>query len=155
MPGDNGYYAPVQYTILWPVIGLVLIALVIAWYVWMLRHVRRRARGTAPRPVPPPSASTLRDRYLGLIREIEQEHASGSLSTRRAHQRLGGILRMYAHESSGVRAQVMTLADLDRAGLVPLTRAVSAYYPVEFREAETGSVPDAAALARQVVTTWS
>lgn len=155
MPGDNGYYAPVQYTILWPVIGLVLIALVIAWYVWMIRHVRRRARGSAPRPAPAPSPSMLRDRYLGLISEIEQEHASGSLSTRRAHQRLGGILRMYAHESSGVRAQVMTLADLDRAGLVPLTRAVSAYYPVEFREAETGSVPDAAALARQVVTTWS
>lgn len=155
MPGDNGYYAPVQYTILWPVLGLVLIALVIAWYVWMLRHVRRRARGSAPKPVAAPSPSVLRERYLGLIGEIEQEHADGVLSTRRAHQRLGGILRMYAHESSGVRAQVMTLADLDRAGLVPLTRAVSAYYPVEFREAETGSVPEAASLARQVVTTWS
>jgi len=155
MPGDNGYYAPVQYTLLWPVLGLVLIALVIGWYVWMLAHVRRRARGSAPRPAPQPSPTVLRDRYLALIGEIERDHGDGALSTRRAHQRLGAILRMYAHESSGVRAQVMTLADLDRAGLAPLSRAVSAYYPVEFREAETGSVAEAATLARQVVTTWS
>ncbi|MGG7466470.1 hypothetical protein [Plantibacter sp. YIM 135347] len=154
VPEDNGYYPPAQYSMLWPVLGLLLIALVIAWYVWMTWYVRRRTAKAQTTTRQTPSPATLRVRYLGLIDEIEHDFGAGALSTRKAHQKLGLIVRMYAHESSGVRAQVMTLDDLNQAKLFPVARAVSSYYPAEFREAESGSVHDAAEMARQVVTTW-
>lgn len=154
VPGDNGYYAPMQYSVLWPILGLVLLGLVVVWYVWMIRHVRRRAKAPETPAFVPPSTEVLRSRFFGLIDQIEGEYASGAVTSRIAHQQLGRIVRMYAQESRGVRAQVMTLDDLNRAELFPVAQAVSAYYPAEFRELESGSVRDAAAIARGVVDTW-
>lgn len=153
MPDEGEYFAPVQYQTGWIWLGVAVVVLVVLWYVFVLLFTRTRRE----RPVAPPAPvdrRSLAERYVSLVGEIEREHAEGRISSRAAHQRLGTLVRLFAHEASGVPAQVMTLDDLAKAELHPVAETVAAYYPAEFAELEQGDVATAAELARRMVTTW-
>lgn len=156
MQDGNGYYAPIQYNPGWIWLGVFIIALIVAWYVFVWWFARRRNR--PPKAAPPVdprlTAQNLRNKYFELINEIERAHAEGQITRRTAHQKLGTLVRFYVHEASGVPAQVMTLDDLTRANLRSLADAVASYYPAEFASIEQGDVPASAHRAKEVVATW-
>ncbi|GAB3617861.1 hypothetical protein GCM10027416_24180 [Okibacterium endophyticum] len=156
MPDDSGYYAPVQFQPLWAVLGLVLVVLVIAWYVFVWWYSRRKHRPKAVQTAADsgPSIEELRSRYRALIDEVERSAGEGMTSGRAAHHRLGDLVRSFVSEATGVKARSMTLDDLERADLHEVAAAVETYYPAEFAEIEQGDVGRSAAMARQVVTTW-
>ena len=83
MLDDKGFFGPYQYPhwVLWLVLGLLLLALVAAWVVFVLRFSARRLppaarRAAAQAVVDLPS---VRLRYLGLIDEVEAASAAGRL----------------------------------------------------------------------------
>lgn len=156
MPDDSGYYGLAQYQPLWLILGLGLLALIAAWYVFVWLYSRRKHR---PKPLPPVpdrgvTVDELRSRYLRLIEDVEQAFARNELTRRMAHQRLGILVRAYAWESRGIKAQSMTLRDLEHAKVKGVADAVELYYPAEFAELEQGDVARSASAARQVVSTW-
>jgi hypothetical protein len=157
MPGVDGYNAPATYSPLWSWLGFGILVLVAAWYLFVWWWSRRKHR--MPRP---PSASNaileaglLRDKYYDLIEEVEEAWRREELSTRAAHQKLGTLVRFFVFESSGRKAQVMTLEDLNQANLRSVADAVEQYYPAEFAAVEQGDVPASAGIAREVVGTWN
>ena len=157
MPGVDGYTPPVGYSPLWTYLGIGILMLVAAWYVFVWWWSRRKHR--MPQP---PSASNaileaglLKDKYYDLIEEVEEAWRREELSTRAAHQKLGTLVRFFVFESSGRQAQVMTLEDLNQANLRSVADAVEQYYPAEFAAVEQGDVPSSAGIARQVVGTWN
>ncbi len=157
MPGVDGFYPPAAYQPIWAVLGIGLLVLVAAWYVfiwwWSKRKHRMPPTPAAENPVL--VAGRLKDKYYDLIEEVEQAWRSEELSTRAAHQKLGTLVRFFVFESSGRQAHVMTLEDLNQANLRSVADAVEQYYPAEFAPLEEGDVPHSAGIAREVVGTWN
>lgn len=159
MPGGNGFFPPVAYSPLWAALAAVLLLALAAFYI-LVPLLTRQTRAPEPEPEMdlswmPVDVPALREKYEVLISEVEAAHRSGALSARAAHQRLSLLLRLFAYESSGIRAPHMTLAELREARNSPLSDAVAKLYPGEFEATPRGTVQDAAEVARRLVHTWS
>jgi hypothetical protein len=157
MPGGEGFYPPTTYAPIWVILGVILLVLVVAWFVFVWWWSNRKHRMPHPPPAADPllEAARLKSKYYGLIEEVEGAWRAEELSTRAAHQKLGTLVRFFVFESSGRKAQVMTLEDLNQANLRSVADAVEQYYPAEFAAVEQGDVPSSANVAREVVGTWS
>lgn len=160
MLDDNGFFGPYQYPLwgLWLALGLLGVALVVGWYVFVVRFSARRlppaersARRAARVDLP-----SVREKYLDLIDEVDRASADGRLDDRAVHARLSLLLRFFVHETEGVETHVMTLSDLREADLPsPLTGAVEQNYPPAFRRAHPGDPAGAVSTAREVVRSWA
>ncbi|RKR73833.1 hypothetical protein [Frondihabitans australicus] len=158
MLGDRGFFGPAQYEwwALYLVIGVLLVALVVAWFVFVSRFSRTRVpRPVVEAPRRPADLRLLQAKYAGLIDEVEAEHRAGRLGDRAVARRLSLLLRFFASEASGVDAQVMTLSDLRLARLPTVTGAVEGYYPPAFRASSETDAAEAVATAREVVRSWN
>jgi hypothetical protein len=151
--GDNGFFAPVQYGPAWALIGLLLFALIVAWFVAvpLLTRTRPVVSDAAARAALAPAT---RARYLDLITEVGHAHSRAELTGREAHQRLSSLVRGFVHESSGYPASSMTLAELRRLNLPGLTAAVERFYPEEFGTDGSTTVASSVQSAQAVVTDW-
>lgn len=142
------------------VIGCVIAALVIGWVSWVFWVTRRQKARTiatlGAKPIVQKDINALKKKYLGLIDEVAQQSAKRQLNNRASHQKLSLLVRLFAFEASGFRAQVMTLADISKGRFPALRDVIATYYPNEFDNDHVvmGSVDDALQRARQVVTTW-
>lgn len=155
---DRGFFGPAQYDrfVLYLVIGVLLLALVAAWFVFAVRFSRTRV--PAPAIEPPKRREPLgrlQAKYGAMIDEVQAEWQAGRLTERAVHSRLSLLLRFFASEASGIDAQVMSLADLRRAPLPRVAGAVEHYYPPAFQKEHPGDPEAAVGLAREVVRTWS
>lgn len=157
MPGVDGYFPPTSYDPIWAMLGVVILALVALWYVFVWWWSRRKHRMPPRQPETNPilEAGRLKDKYYDLIEEVEEAWRRDELTTRAAHQKLGTLVRFFVFESSGRKAQVMTLEDLNQANLRSVADAVELYYPAEFAPLDQGDVPHSAGIAREVVGTWN
>ena len=149
----------VDYDPLWLVIGCLLLGAIILWYGFVFYSTRRcshRSLATLkPKPYTPPDLTDLKQKYQQLIDEIEQNHTAGKLSSRKAHQKLSHVLRMFVVEINGHRVDTLTLRDLEKTRYKTLATAIKQFYIPEFTAVEQGSVAEAAALARKTVTAWN
>lgn len=147
-------YGPFGYGPWW-VLGASAILLVIAAYAFGWLWTRPRGILTPPPPPPVPiDVRSVKEKYLGMIDEVAAEHAAGDLEPRQLAQRLSLVLRFFAHESTGVVAEVMTLREVGEADLPSVQGAVSQYYPSSFRRAAKHDPEAAISAARRVVSTW-
>ena len=149
----------VDYDPLWLIIGCLLLGAIILWYGFVFYSTRRRSHRSLatlkPKSYTPPDLTDLKQKYQQLIDEIEQNHAAGKLSSRKAHQKLSHILRMFVVEINGHRVDTLTLRDLEKTRYKTLTAAIKQFYIPEFTAVEQGSVAEAAALARKTVAAWN
>ncbi|MBG6239741.1 hypothetical protein IWX78_002731 [Mycetocola sp. CAN_C7] len=157
MPGIDGYTPPASYAPIWTFLGIGILVLIAAWYLFIWWWSRRKHRMPPSTPTQNVllEAGLLKNKYYDLIDEVEQSWRQGDLSTRAAHQKLGTLVRFFVFESSGRKAQVMTLEDLNQANLHSVADAVEQYYPAEFAAVEQGDLPSSAGIAREVVGTWN
>lgn len=155
-PLDN-LIPPIQYPSIWLIIGMILAAASVVWAIAAIITTRpARPQAVTPRPpVRPQTLNDIRARYEQRIRAIEAGHAEGSIARREGHLQLSAVVREYAQETRGIDAPVMTLQELQGAGLEPVSGAVALFYPAEFMPGELGDIPTAAQTARQVVLGWS
>ena len=149
----------VDYDSLWLVVGCLLLGAIILWYGFVFYSTRRRPHRSLatlkPKPYTPPDLTDLKQKYQQLIDEIEQNHAAGKLSSRKAHQKLSHILRMFVVEINGHRVDTLTLRDLEKTRYKTLAAAIKQFYIPEFTAVEQGSVAEAVALARKTVAAWN
>ena len=159
MLDDTGFFGPYQYQlwVLWLALGLLLLALVVAWFVFVLRFSARRLPPSARRAAADAAVDlpSVRLRYLGLIDEVQAESDAGRLGERAVHSRLSLLLRFFVHETAGADTHVMTLADLREADLPRVADAVEQWYPPAFAAQHPGDPRRAVDTAREVVRSWS
>lgn len=147
-------YGPFGYHPWW-VLGVA--ALLVTALLYGAAWLWTRPRGILEPPPPPPvpiDVRSVKEKYLAMIDEVAGEHASGELDARGLAQRLSLVLRFFAHESTGVVAEVMTLRDLEQAQLPVVHGAVAQYYPSSFRRVARHDPEAAVESARRVVSTW-
>jgi hypothetical protein len=155
MPGGSGFFPPVQYSPVWLVIGVVILAVIAGWYLFVMLLTRRR-----PEPVNlvgsiPELTTTVREAYLTRIDEVGWRYRNGSVGFSDAHHELSALVRSFAAEARGIRAQYMTLDDLRATPHADLAETVEALYPGAFSGESRGSIDDATARARLLVDEWN
>lgn len=155
MPGEGTFYAPVGYSIWWPLLGAALLLLCCGAVAWIWIGTRPRSGAAVPGFVAPRNPDSVRQRYLQLIAAIAQRHRAGELGARDAHLELSLAVRTFVHEMTGLQTQRMTLAQLRAHGLPLVGDAVELLYPGEF-SAYGGpfTVAQAADMAQGVVQSW-
>lgn len=151
-----GFYAPDPYSTSWLLIGIGLVGLIAAWYVWVWRSARERPVVVPPR-ITPDRLSRLRADYTREIELVLSRARQGTITQRRAHQQVSVLVRHFVQEVSGIKAPTMTLTDLNASGarLSPVSRVVGALYPGEFGPRDTDTLEGAGRVAKEVVGRWS
>ena len=153
---------PVLYSWWVPVVGVLLIALVIAYLVWSVRSTRRRPEDRMP-PQPPRSMyggdpfAAVRPVYLARVDALERRYTAGGLDARALHLELSALVRDFASVRGGMDARVLTLSDLRRIqGTGRLASLIETYYRPAFARygAIGASTEQAVAGARRVISQW-
>ncbi|MBU9762916.1 hypothetical protein FR943_03485 [Mycobacterium sp. TNTM28] len=142
--------APLPYSVLWLVLGVLLVLGVIGWFVgvvvWTLPVERLR---TIP-VIRDISARVLRRKFGLAIGKVSARHHAGELTSRQAYTEMSRILRNFVYFRTGVAAQYMALGEVADSPAAAAAPAVSALYSRQF---ELGDSPDVAATAAQVRST--
>ncbi|HYH76385.1 MAG TPA: hypothetical protein VD841_02620 [Arthrobacter sp.] len=156
MQDNAGFYAPLQYSPLWLWAGIGLLAMVLAWYLFVFFSTRTpRGAAAAPRFTPPSDINRLKEAYLLRINAVEADAAAGRLTSRASHQELSLLVRKFARDVTGVDAPRMTLAELDSHPLPGAANAVGRLYPGEFGAEPLPPLGRSAEAAREAVRSWS
>jgi hypothetical protein len=153
--GDAEYFPPVQYSSGWLLLALGIVLLVVAWIVFVLVITRRREVPLSVSQPVPGMTSTVREGYLASIDDVGRRYADGRVAFSQAHHELSALVRSFAAESRGVRAQYMTLDDLRKTPHSALALTVERLYPGAFSGETGGSIDEAAARASELVRTWN
>ena len=157
MDADPVYLAPQDYTVVWPLLGGIILLGLLVWglSIWMMTRAPEEGGGDAP--LPPEALMKLRRDALARIDAVEQEVGAGRTPARRGHHELSKVVRGFVSRASGLEADTMTAADLRQRGPAHLAALIEEYYPRQFgiEEADRPSISRSAAAARQVVGGWS
>ncbi|GAA4427461.1 hypothetical protein GCM10023169_27470 [Georgenia halophila] len=140
-----------------PTVGAVLLALVLAWYIFVHvwtnpeRVAARARKDWAPSPMPP----TLRQRYAAEVDAHHARYARGEYDLRVLHLELSATMRKFASERIGTDVTAWTRGDI--GGYDP-TRRVGEVLAV-YEEPSFAVRSDAEALvsvtnAKEVITRW-
>jgi hypothetical protein len=155
MPGGESFVPPVQYSPIWLVLGVLVVALVIAWYVFAILSTRPRPEPQRPSSVVPGLTPPMREAYLARIDDVRRRYGDGGLAFSDAHHELSALVRRFAAEARGIRAQYMTLDDLRRTEHRELAATVESLYPGAFSGESRGSIDDATQRASELVRSWN
>jgi len=147
--------APLPYSVLWLVLGILLILGVIGWFggvvVWTLPVERLR---TIP-VIRDISARVLRRKFGSAVGQVADRYRAGELSSRQAYAEMSRILRNFVFYRTGVRAQYMTLGEVERGPAAAAAPIVKALYTRQFDVVDHPDVAVAAAQVRSAIRSWS
>jgi hypothetical protein len=147
---------PMNYGVLWPLLGVLALLLVIVWFIIVPLIARRIAREVPADEVVLPRFTALgRAGTLSAIDEVERLALERQISVREAHIRFSGLVRSYASEGSLVDARTMTLTELRDHGMTTIANAVAQFYPIAFQEDELTELGAAPTIAREAVQQWN
>jgi hypothetical protein len=97
----------------------------------------------------------VREAYLARIDDVRRRYDTGAVGFSDAHHELSALVRSFASEAQGVRAQYMTLDDLRRTPHRALAETVERLYPGAFSGTRAGRIDDAVHRANELVRTWN
>lgn len=158
---------PVGYSWVWTLVGIAMLAALVAWYVWLFWSTRRRkgepdARpGVKKRPsstmpgAPGDPWGAVRTIYLDKLREIESEHARGQLDARAVHLEIRRIMRDFTKARTGIDAETFTAVDAARVSLTgPLAKTLKNLSYPSFARSSTANAQRSIDQAQRVVREW-
>jgi hypothetical protein len=159
VPGDNvvTLHPPIQYSIIWLIIGCILLLLIGIWYGVMFWITRKRKPKTIEQLPPAPTdfdLDRLKAKYLQLIDECYQNYQVHKTDLKGLHRGLSMTARYFVYEARHFPAPRLTLADLKYAPFPELTKVVEEYYAKEFAAVENGTATQAVKAAKDFVNRW-
>jgi hypothetical protein len=148
---------PVQYDLIWMIIGLTIVIAIVVWYalaLWLTRHKKPKKLDSLKKLPPPVDLDTLKAKYLKFIEELYQRYLRKELKLRDLHLYLSITVRYFVYEASGFPAPLLTLSDLKRAPYPKLTKLIGDYYPEEFAVIGKGDAATSKNAAIGFITQW-
>jgi hypothetical protein len=145
---------PMPYAASWLWFGLLLLALVIAWYVgvvvWTLPSDRLRSLPW----IRTLHAKLLRRKFSRTIEAIEARHRSGELSTAEAGHRMSRALRSFLHQATGTRAQYMHVDSIRSSELAKAAPLFCALDDAQFNTVSPVDISEAGSAAEELIRSW-
>lgn len=149
--GPAELVGPLQISVWWYVAaGVVLLAVLLNLFAPLLRAAAGSAVKSRPR-IPIPVRST----YMSRITGVESKLGAGETDVRDSARELAKIVREFARDAWGVKAEHLTYRDAAVAGLDDLAESLSSLYEAEFAEDETSDLRPQIAGVRKLVARWS
>lgn len=145
---------PVQYSWWVWALGLLLLALVAAWYWWVARISRPRDSSGRGRGSHDPYAA-LRAEYLGEVDAAYERYTGGESDLRALHLDYNHIMRQFASQRAGVDASSLTVSELRQLEHSDaLVMLLEDYQEPAFAAASDAQALAATEQAREVIRTW-
>lgn len=138
--------SPAWYVAVWLVLLIVLLNL----FAPLFRRAAGATGASGPR-IPMPVRST----YLSRITAVETGLSADSADVRDSARQLAKIVREFAHDAWGVKAEHLTYRDAAVAGLDDLATCLLGLYEAEFAKTEPAGLQTQIADARKLVARWS
>ena len=154
-PIGGEFFPPVRYSPLWLLLVVLIVVVIVGWIVFVLVLTRRREPAVHPSQPVPGMTSTLREDYLASIDDVGRRYAAGAVGFSEAHHQLSALVRGFAADSRGIRAQYMTLDDLRRTPHADLAATIEQLYPGAFSGGSGGSIDEATDRASELVRRWN
>lgn len=152
-PAPSPPVPPTGYSPVWLLLGLLLLAVIIAYFVWVTLLTRRQTRLLRQQPATPPTdLATLSGQLRQRVDEIEQRARSGAIGQREATEELSRTVRKYVAAMTGIPADKMTLAQLQQSPLRGTADAVAKFYPAVFAADPPENFDESVRAARQVMS---
>lgn len=149
--GPAELVAPLQISPAWYVaVCFVLLIALSNLFAPLIRLVAGATEATGPR-IPIPVRST----YLSRIATVETSLGSESADVRDSARQLAKIVRDFARDAWGVKAEHLTYRDAAVAGLDDLAACLRGLYEAEFAETEPTDLQAQIVDARELVAKWS
>lgn len=158
MPDLESHIDPTSYSILWLILGIVVLAAIVVWYFCAL-FFTRKSKATPEdqwsQQLPSDQLDPIRSKYLSEIDIIERRFHAKELDGRDVHVELAALLRRYATESRGFDASTLTVSELRmRPDAQPLADAIATYYSPEFAPETVTTIDHGIEVAREVIYAW-
>ena len=147
---------PIQYNIIWLLIGLTLVACIVGWYVYIYRVTRKRPY-TGIEDLDLLDGNQLEDlktKYLALVEAAYNRYMRGEITLRELHYSLSMAVREFAGKASHFPAMNLTLTELKYSSYHQLSSLIEEFYPSEFASIEHGDAPRAVQAAKGVISQW-
>lgn len=157
MPENEILNPPIQYNIIWLIIGLCIFALIPIWYLvvrWLTRRRPYKAYQNFSKLPEGKELELLKKKYLERIDEIYRLYAAKAITLRDLHYELSITLRYFVYEAKRVPAPIMTLSDLKVTSYPVLTQLVEYYYAEEFGVVGRGNATTSVQHAKGFITQW-
>lgn len=148
---------PIQYSLIWLIIGICLVAGILAWYGFVFWLTRRRKVNTLANLGLTSSEfdlEKLKQKYLALIDDCYKSYTLQQTTLRGLHRGLSMTVRYFVYEARHFPAPRLTLSDLKRAPYPRLTKVITEYYSKEFALIEHGDPLESVAAAKDMVREW-
>jgi len=158
VPVDNlTLHPPIQYSIIWLIIGCMLLLSIVIWFGILFWLTRKRKPKTIEQLPPAPSdfdLEKLKARYLQLVDECYQNYQVRKTTLKGLHRGLSMTLRYFVFEARHFPAPRLTLADLKDAPFPELSKVIEDYYAKEFAAAEQGTAIQSVKAAKDFINQW-
>lgn len=145
---------------LWPIILLGICILgIVAVLIILKLNLKFKRKPAVAKPVLQPVSTQdihgLQMKYLKELDTVEQEFRKGSLSIRKAYQRMSSIVRRFVQERTGVKTHTYTLEDIRKSNMPRLEGIVGEFYSPEFSVKSEGDVFEALEKSRRMIEEWN
>lgn len=151
-------HPPIQYSLLWLIIGVSIIGFILLWYV-IVYFLSRRKSPTTIESIGAGSAvrdlNGIKMKYLQMIDQSYVKYQAHQITLRQFHKELSITVRYFVYEVTYLPTQKMTLRDFIRLPYPKLTSIIGDYYEKEFSVIEHGDPQTAAATAKELISLWA
>lgn len=140
-----------------PVILLILFGLAGTLLILFLPLIKFKKKSHVPvvKPAPPQSIATLKNKYLKVLADIEQNRQADKITDRQAFQALSRVVRDFVYKATGIKVQNYTLMEIHAANIPPLYELISQCYIPEFAMDTQSDVFLLINKARKVIAEWN
>lgn len=147
---------PFSYLILWIILAAAFLAAAIILGLIIIKKSKFTHKKKTPKvkPVPPPTLAMIKSKYLDLLWELRKQADSGHLSMKKSYQKLSRYIRAFVFESTGLKVQYFTLAEIKELGIYSLTQLISECYEPEFAESSTRNTVMSIDNAAAIINNW-
>lgn len=152
-PAPSPPMPPTGYSPVWVLLGLLLLALIIAYFLVTALLTRRQTRAVRQHPdAQPADPVTLQSQLAERVHALEQRARNGELGQREATEELSRAVRNYVAAITGIPADKMTLRQLQQSPLRGTADAVAKFYPAVFAAEPPENFDESVRAARQVMS---
>ncbi|UXA18687.1 hypothetical protein [Mycobacterium sp. SMC-4] len=145
---------PPGYSPWWLVLGLILLALVIAWWTAVFVATMPSARLRRMSVVSGLHARVLRYRFARTAAALGRQHRDGELTDEQTAAALSRILRSFLHQATGQPAQYMHVRAIAAADLGAAAPLLEALGDARFDRASHADVDQLGSATEELIRTW-
>lgn len=144
-----------SYSVIMIIIAITFIAISIVFVLIALLKRNKKEILVAKKENSIENRAIIRQKYIGLLNQLESKCRYNKLSNRKAYQELSKITRHFIYEVTGIKVHNYTLQEIKNVEISGLSSVVSECYVPEFSIDKNGDIFSSITKAKRVIEQWN